>query len=289
MGLVLVLKGSYRRVEKVFLVMTLAFLTYIPAAILAKPDWGQVLRQTVIPSFPLAGGYLATFVATVGTTITLYMQVYVQSSVAEKGITPKDYAYEVVDVYSSSLFGNLISFFIIVATGATLFVHHIAVTDAADAARALEPIAGPYAKELFAIGLFGASMLAAAVLPLSTAYALCEAFGFERGVSRSFKEAPIFQTLFTGLIILGVLIALIPGLPIIPILVNLQVLDALLLPILLVFIVCLVNNRRLMGRHTNGPIYNGLAWVTMVIISGLALAYLLVTLLLPLFGIHLGG
>jgi Mn2+/Fe2+ NRAMP family transporter len=266
----LVLKGSYRRVEKVFLVMTLAFLTYIPAAFLAKPDWGQVLHQTVIPSFSLSGAYIAIFVATVGTTITPYMQVYVQSAVAEKGIPPKDYPYEVVDVYSSSIFGNLISFFIIVATGATLFIHHISVTDAADAARALEPIAGPYAKELFAIGLFGASMLAAAVLPLSTAYAICEAFGFERGVSRSFHEAPAFQGLFTGLIALGVLIALIPGLPIIAILINLQVLDALLLPILLVFIVRLVNNHRLMGRYTNDRGDRGLGYRLSALHMGLA-------------------
>jgi NRAMP (natural resistance-associated macrophage protein)-like metal ion transporter len=285
----LVLKGSYRRVEKVFLVMTLAFLTYIPAAFLARPDWGQVLHQTVIPTFSLSGAYIAIFVATVGTTITPYMQVYVQSAVAEKGIRPKDYSYEIVDVYSSSIFGNMISYFIIVATGATLFVHHIAVNDAADAARALEPIAGPYAKDLFAIGLFGASMLAAAVLPLSTAYAICEAFGFERGVSRSFHEAPVFQGLFTGLIVLGAIIALIPGLPIISILINLQVLDALLLPILLVFIVRLVNNRRLMGRNTNGRVYNLIAWTTTVLIGALALLYVLFTWIFPLFGVNVGG
>jgi Mn2+/Fe2+ NRAMP family transporter len=285
----LVIKGSYRFVEKIFLLMTLAFLSYIPAAFLAKPDWGQVLHQTIIPTFSLTGAYIATFVATVGTTITPYMQVYVQSAVADKGIQPKDYAYEVVDVYSSSIFGNLISFFIIVATGATLFLHHISINDAADASRALEPFAGPFAQVLFAVGLFGASLLAAAVLPLSTSYAVCEAFGFERGVSRSFKEAPVFQSIFTGLIILGALIALIPGLPIIQVLINLQILDAVLLPILLFFILKLVNDRRLMGRHVNGRVYNVIAWATTVAIIFLTVLYLLITLVLPLFGVTLGG
>ena len=285
----LVIKGSYRRVEKIFLVMALALLSYVPAAILAKPDWGQVLHQTVIPTFSLTGGYIATFVATIGTTITPYMQVYTQSAVADKGIQPKDYSYEVVDVYSGAVFGNLVAVFIIVATGASLFVKQIPINDAADAARALVPFAGPYAEALFAVGLFGASVLAAAVLPLSTSYAICEAFGFERGVSRSFKEAPVFQSLFTGLIVIGVLVALIPGLPIIAVLVNLQVLNAVLLPILLIFIARLVNKRRLMGRFTNGLTYNIIAWATTVSIGALAIAYLLFTLILPLFGVRIGG
>jgi Mn2+/Fe2+ NRAMP family transporter len=285
----LVIKGSYRFVEKIFLLMTLAFLSYIPAAILAKPDWGQVLHQTIIPTFSLSGAYIATFVATIGTTITPYMQVYVQSAVADKGIRPKEYGYEVVDVYTSSFLGNLISFFIIVATGATLFIHHISINDAADAARALEPFAGPYAKVLFAVGLFGASLLAAAVLPLSTSYAICEAFGFERGVSRTFKEAPVFQSIFTGLLILGALIALIPGLPIIQVHINLQILDAVLLPVLLVFILKLVNNVRLMGRHVNGRVYNAIAWATTIIISILTVMYIIFQLVLPLFGVNIGG
>ncbi len=285
----LVIKGSYRRVEIVFLLMALVLLSYIPAAFLAKPDWGKVLHQTIVPSFLLSGGYIATLVATIGTTITPYMQVYQQSAVVDKGIQPKDYTYEVVDVYSSSILGNLVSYFIIVATGATLFLNRITVSTAADAARALEPLAGPAAKYLFAIGLFGASMLAAAVLPLSTSYAVCEAFGFERGVSRSFKEAPVFQSIFTGLIILGVLIALIPGLPIISVLINLQILNAILLPVLLLFILRLVNNRRLMGRYANGRVYNLIAWATTIGVSAMAILYIIISLVLPLFGISLGG
>jgi Mn2+/Fe2+ NRAMP family transporter len=285
----LVIKGSYRRVEIVFLLMALVLLSYIPAAVLAKPDWRQVVHQTFIPSFSLAGGYIATLVATIGTTITPYMQVYQQSAVVDKGIQPKDYTYEVVDVYSSSILGNLVSYFIIVATGATLYLSHISVSTAEDAARALEPLAGPAAKYLFAVGLFGASMLAAGVLPLSTSYAVCEAFGFERGVSRSFKEAPVFQSIFTGLIILGVLIALIPGLPIISVLINLQILNAILLPVLLLFILRLVNNRRLMGRYANGRVYNLIAWATTIGVSAMAILFILISLVLPLFGVHLGG
>jgi Mn2+/Fe2+ NRAMP family transporter len=285
----LVIKGSYRRVEKIFLVMALVFLSYIPAAFLAKPDWGQVFRHTVVPTFILSGPFIATFVATVGTTISPYMPVYTQSAVVDKGTKLEDYPYEVVDVSSGSLFGIVTVFFIIVTTGATLFTQGVtSLPDAATAARALAPIAGDYAEFLFAIGLFGASMLAAAVLPLTTSYAICEAFGFERGVSRSFREAPVFQSLFTGLIVFGVLIALIPGLPIISVLVNLQVLNAILMPVLLIFILRLVNNRRLMGRHTNGRVYNLVAWATTIILIGLTAMYLL-TQILPLFGVNLGG
>jgi Mn2+/Fe2+ NRAMP family transporter len=284
----LVMKGSYRRVEKIFLVMALVFLSYIPAAFLAKPDWGQVLHHTVVPTFLLTGPFIATFVATVGTTISPYMPVYTQSAVVDKGTNMEEYPYEVVDVYSGSLFGIVTVFFIIVTTGATLFVHGVtAIPDAATAARALAPIAGPYAELLFAIGLFGASMLAAAVLPLSTSYAICEAFGFERGVSRSFREAPVFQSLFTGLIVFGTLIALIPGLPIISVLVNLQVLNAILMPVLLIFVLRLVNNRRLMGRYTNGRAYNIIAWTTTVILIALTAIYLL-TQVMSLFGLSIG-
>ncbi len=284
----LVMKGSYRRVEKVFLAMALVFLSYIPAAFLARPDWGQVFYHTVVPTFRFSGLFIATFVATVGTTISPYMPVYTQSAVADKGTRPEEYAYTVVDVTSGSLFGIVTVFFIIVTTGATLFVHGNVITSAADAARALEPFAGPFAEVLFAVGLFGASVLAAAVLPLSTSYAICEAFGFERGVSRTFKEAPFFQSLFTGMIVFGALIAMIPNLPIISVLVNLQILNAVLMPVLLVFVLKLVNNRRLMGRRVNGRVYNLIAWATTIIISILTAMYIVFQLILPLFGVNVG-
>jgi NRAMP (natural resistance-associated macrophage protein)-like metal ion transporter len=274
----LVIRGSYRRVEKVFLIMSLSFLAYIPAAFAAHPDWGEVGRQLVMPRLSTDSSYLLTAVAIVGTTISPYMQFFVQSSVADKGIHTGDYVYEQIDIFGGTIFSLVIAAFVIIATGATLYPNHHPVNTAIDAAFALQALAGKYASLLFGIGLFGASLLAAVVLPLSTAYAISEAFGFERGVSRSFREAPAFQSIFTGLIILGVLITLIPGLPIIQVLVVLQDLNAAMLPILLVFIILLVNNRRLMGRHVNGFGFNIIAWITVVVITMLIVLLLLSTI-----------
>jgi NRAMP (natural resistance-associated macrophage protein)-like metal ion transporter len=274
----LVIRGSYRRVEKIFLVMSLGFLAYIPAAFAAHPDWSEVGRQLVLPPLSSESGYLLTAVALVGTTISPYMQFFVQSSVADKGIHAGDYFYEQLDIYSGTIFAMLIAAFVVIATGAMLYPIHHAVNTALDAALSLTGLVGESAGLLFGVGLFGASLLAAAVLPLSTAYGICEAFGFERGVSRSFKEAPVFQSIFTGLIILGVIIALIPGLPIIQVLVALQDLNAAMLPILLVFIILLVNNRRLMGRRVNGPVFNAISWTTVVVVTCLIVLLLLTTI-----------
>ena len=273
----LVSRGSYRRVEKVFIIISLGFLAYIPAAFAAHPDWHMVGRQTILPMFNMDSNYWPTTAALVGTTLSPYMLFYIQSAVADKGIQAGEYVYEQVDVYSSTIFANVISAFMIIATGATLFFSHIPVNTAADAAFALRDFAGSYASLLFGLGLFGASLLAGAVLPLTTAYGICEAFGFERGVSRSFKEAPVFQSLFTGLIILGVLVALIPGLPFIQVLIVLQDINAIMLPILLIFIILLINNRRLMGRRVNKPALNIVAWITVVVISCLIVLLLLTT------------
>src|SRR5205809_575510 len=273
----LVIKGSYRRVEKIFLIMSLGFLAYIPAAFAAHPPWSQVGRELIFPHIETSSGYLLTAVALVGTTISPYMQFFIQSSVADKGIHAGEYFYEQLDVYSGTAFAVLIAGFVIVTTGATLYPNH-PVQTALDAAVAMQQFAGHYASLLFGIGLFGASLLAAAVLPLSTAYGVCEAFGFDRGVSRSFGEAPVFQSIFTGLIILSVLITLIPGLPIIQVLVVLQDLNAAMLPILLVFIILLVNNRRLMGRHVNKLGFNVISWGIVVVITILIVLLLLSTI-----------
>ncbi len=273
----LVIKGSYRRVEKVFLIMSLGFLAYLPAAFAAQPDWRGVGHEVILPGLNTSSGYLLTAVALVGTTISPYMQFFVQSSVADKGIHSGDYFYEQLDIYSGTVFAMVIAAFVVITTGATLYPNH-PVTTAIDAAFALQAFAGKYASLLFGIGLFGASLLAAAVLPLSTSYAICEAFGFERGVSRSFHEAPVFQSIFTGLIVLGVLITLIPGLPIIQVLIVLQDLNAAMLPILLVFIILLANNRRLMGRHVNKLGFNIIAWATVVVIAVLVGLLLLTTI-----------
>lgn len=274
----LVIKGSYRRVEKVFLIMSLGFLAYIPAAFAAHPAWGDIGHQLILPHLSTDSAYLLTAVALIGTTISPYMQFFVQSSVADKGIHAGEYFYEQLDIYSGTIFAIIIACFVVIATGATLFPAGKVVQTASDAAFALQAFAGQYASLLFGIGLFGASLLAAAVLPLSTSYAICEAFGFERGVSRSFSEAPVFQSIFTGLIILGVGITLIPGLPIIQVLIILQDLNAAMLPILLVFIILLVNNRRLMGRHVNGLIFNIISWATVIVISFLIILLLLNTI-----------
>jgi Mn2+/Fe2+ NRAMP family transporter len=271
----LVSKGSYRRVEIIFLLMSFGFLAYIPAAFYSHPDWSLVALETVWPHFSMDANYWPTTAALVGTTLSPYMLLYIQSAVADKGLHTDEYLYEKIDVYSGTIFANIISAFIIIATGATLFVNHHTIETAIDAAFALRDFAGQYAALLFGVGLFGASFLAGAVLPISTAYGICEAFGFERGVSRSFKDAPVFQSIFTGLIILGVVITLIPNLPIIQILIILQDLNAAMLPVLLVFVILLVNDRRLMGKHVNGPFLNFLSWATIVFISVLVILWLL--------------
>ena len=229
----LVVKGSYKRVERAFLLMSLVFLGYIVSAFLARPDWSAVAVGLVRPQFKLEHAFLFTFVAVIGTTISPYMQVYVQSSVVEKGVTPEDYSKTKTDVWVGTVFAILIVFFIIVSTAATLHKSGNEIETAADAAHALRPLAGRYAETLFGLGLFGASMLAAGVLPLATAYSISEALGFEKGVSRSFREAPIFLGTFTFLVAVGAAIAIVPNLPLFRVLLVTQVINGLLLPIIL--------------------------------------------------------
>jgi len=279
----LIVKGSYKRVERVFLLMTLVFLGYVVSAFLAEPEWGTVAAELVRPRFSLDRAYLFTLVAIVGTTISPYMQVYVQSSVVEKGVTPEEYQRTRIDVWVGTVFAILIVFFIVVSTAATLHKHGIQITTAADAARALRPLAGNYAEALFGIGLFGASMLAAGVLPLATAYSVSEALGFEKGVSRSFREAPTFIGIFTFLVAVGAAIAVIPNLPLIKVLLVTQVINGLLLPVILFAILRLINNREIMGAHVNGPVYNIGAWLTAIIVTSLSLLLVLVTLFPTLF------
>jgi NRAMP (natural resistance-associated macrophage protein)-like metal ion transporter len=271
----LVVKGSYQRVERAFLLMSLVFLGYIVSAFMAHPDWGAVAVGFVRPTFSLSAAYLFTCVAVIGTTISPYMQVYVQSSVVEKGVTPEEYRKTKADVWVGTIFAMLVVFFIVVSTGATLHGFGVRIETAADAARALKPLAGPYAEKLFAVGLFGASMLAAGVLPLATAYSISEALGFEKGVSRSFREAPIFIGVFTFLVAVGAAIAVIPNLPLIRVLLVTQVINGLLLPIILFAVMRLVNDREIMGSYVNGRLYNLGAWLTVIIVTGLSLLLIL--------------
>jgi Mn2+/Fe2+ NRAMP family transporter len=238
---------------------------------MTKPDWTQVAREFVTPSFSLDSGYLFTVMALIGTTVTPFMQVYIQSSVVEKRMDEEDLPMARADAIIGVIFANVIAAFIVISTAATLHSQGIGLEDAADAAKALAPVAGAYAGYLFAAGLFGASMLAMGVLPLATAYSLSEALGFEKGLSRTFREAPIFLGIFTALLLIGAFVALIPGIPQIQLLLFTQCINGLLLPILLAAIVLLSNNEEIMGEHKNGVFFNTLAWAMTVIISLLSL------------------
>lgn len=266
--------GSYRRLERIFLAVSLAFVTYIISGFLIRPEWPTVLRHAVVPSFRWDTHFLLLFVGMVGTTITPWMQFYLQASVVDKGLTAQDLRYVRWDVTLGSLWSDLVAFFIIVDTAATLFPHGIQITQAGDAARALEPFAGHYASVLFASGLFAASFLGAAILPLSTAYAISEAFGFERSVNRAWREAPIFFWLFTSILGIGALLPLIPRISLVKLMLFAQDVNGFLLPVILLFMLRLVNNHRLMGPHTNGPIYNLIVWATVLMIVGLTCALL---------------
>ncbi len=279
----LVTLGSYGRIEKIFLLMTAAFFSYPVAAFLAHPDWGTVAHATVVPTFHTDPGFLFNFVALIGTTITPYIQLYTQSSVVDKGVTASDYPYERFEVLVGVVFASVVSAAIVISTAAAIYAVSgpQVLNTAADAARALEPVAGPYAEYLFGIGLFGASMLAAAVLPLSTSYAVTEAIGFERGVSFTFRDAPVFVGLFTVLVVLGALVAMIPGVPVVGLLLVVQVIDGVLLPIELIFIMRLINDKEIMGRYTNGRLYNVVAWIAVAGVTG---AVLLMLVTLPFAG-----
>jgi Mn2+/Fe2+ NRAMP family transporter len=268
----LVVKGTQKRVERVFLAMSLVFFGYVISAFLAKPDWSVVLSEAVKPHFQMSSGYLFTVMALIGTTITPFMQVFVQSSVVEKRLDTEDLTVARADVMAGTVFACLVAAFIVISTAATLHANGVTEIDsAATAANSLAPIAGDYARYLFGLGLFGAAMLAMGVLPLATAYSLSEALGFEKGLSRSFREAPIFLGIFTALIIIGVLVALIPGIPQIRLLLVTQSINGMLLPIILVAVVSLSSNREIMGEYANSLIFKIVAWLITAVISALSL------------------
>ena len=255
----LVVFASYRVVERVFLSVAVVFLAYVLTAFVVDPSWRQVASALVTPSLP--AGTLPLVVATVGTTVTPYMFVYLQSSVADKGIGPEELALTRADAALGGIWTNVIALFIVVVTAVALSGTGMHIATAADAARALEPVAGDFAEALFAFGLFGASVLAATVMPLTTSYAVCESFGWESGVSRRFSEAPVFMGLYTFLIVIGGLVVLLPGAPLIGLILVSQLLNGLLLPVLLVFMLRLANNPRIMGTHTNPAWLNAVAWL----------------------------
>jgi NRAMP (natural resistance-associated macrophage protein)-like metal ion transporter len=277
---VLVVKGTYSLVEKIFLVASAFYVTYVLSGLLAGPDWGYVAAKAVTPTISFDPGYIGMVIALVGTTIAPWMQFYIQSAVVEKGIKLSDYRFTKWDVILGCLVTDLVAFFIIVTCAATLFASGISVESARDAAFALFPLAGDYSAWLFAFGLFNASIFAASILPLATAYTVCEGLGWDSGIDKKFRDAPQFYTLYTLLIVVGAAIILIPGAPLITIMLLSQVLNGVLLPFILVFMLLLINNRKLMGKHTNGKVYNYLAWGLTVIMTLLTVA-MVVTSVFP--------
>lgn len=274
----LVVKGTTKHVERVFLLMSLIFFSYIISAFMAKPDWATIGKEFVTPSFRTDTGYLFTVMALIGTTITPFMQVFAQSSVVEKGLTKEELPIARADAIIGVLSANTVAAFIVICTATTLHPQGISIETAEDAARALAPVLGEYAEYLFALGLFGASMLAMGVLPLATAYSLSEALGFEKGLSHSFREAPIFLGIFTALIVFGMLVALIPGIPQIKLLLLTQCVNGLLLPVVMIAMVLLSSNKEIMGEYANGKWFKILAWTIAIVVSSLSLLLIFKTL-----------
>jgi NRAMP (natural resistance-associated macrophage protein)-like metal ion transporter len=280
----LVVRGTYRSVERIFLVACVFYFVYPISAFLAHPQWKTVLRDTVIPArISFDSAYVGMLVGLVGTTIAPWMQFYLQSSVVEKGIRKDRYWMSRWDVIVGCIVTDIVAFFIIVACAATLFAHGVAIEDAASAARSLEPLAGKYASALFAIGLLNASVFSAAILPLSTVYYVCEAFGWEAGVDKRFGEARAFYGLYTAMIVIGSAVVLWPGFPLIRVMFLSQVANGVALPLVLVFMLVLVNREELMGDQVNGRFFNAVAWFTTVVM-------ILLTLLLVAngFGLKIG-
>ncbi len=275
----LVVKGTYRSIEKIFLIASMFYITYIVSGFLAEPDWTEVAKMTFVPTFHFESAFLVMFIGVVGTTITPWMQFYLQSSVVEKGIRLEDYKHSRLDVIIGGFMTDIVAFFIIVACAAALYKNHISIETAADAALALKPLAGKYASVLFAFGLFNASLFSASILPLATAYSLCEGFGWEAGVNKKFREAPQFYSLFTFLIVVGALVVLIPGFPLIRVMLLTQVANGMILPFVLIFMLFLVNNKEIMGEFVNSRFFNAISWLTVITLIGLTAAMLVTTFL----------
>ena len=268
----LVVKGTYRAVERIFLIACTVYLTYVLSAFFVHPPWGQIMLDTVKPSFDFKPSYLMMLIGVVGTTIAPWMQFYLQSAVVEKNIKVENYGASRMDVIVGCVMTDVIAFFIIVACAATMYLNGIRINDAKDAAIALAPLAGKHASVLFAIGLANASLFAASILPLATAYYVCEGMGWESGIDKNFKTAPQFMWLYTAIIAVGALIILIPNAPLIPIMLISQVVNGIMLPFVLIFMLLLINKSGLMGEWTNSKTYNLISWTTVVLMIGLTLA-----------------
>ncbi len=275
----IIVRGSYRSAERIFVWFTIPFFAYPIAAILAHPHWGSVGKALVVPTIHTNSAFLLLLIATAGTTITPYMQLYLQSAVVERGVREDDLRKEEREAVSGAVFANIVAGFIIIATGATLFTHGVhSISSAADAARALRPFAGSYAEVLFGIGLLGASLLAAAILPIATSYVVSESLGYEKGVGRRREEAPVFVNIITAMIMISAFVAVIPGVPVISLLIAVQVVNGVLLPINLFFIWRLARSVNVMGARRSRGLLDGTAAVTVAVTSTLSVALVIITL-----------
>lgn len=271
----LVVKGTYQIAERIFLIFSASLLTYVVSALMAKPEWSEIGKAVIRPRMEMTGQSLTMVIALIGTTIAPWMQFYMQSSVIEKGLQMKNYRYTLIDIVVGCVITVVVAFFIMVACGSTLFPQGIVINEAKDAALALKPLAGELASHVFAFGLFVASVFSATILPLATAFFVSEAFGFEAGIDKKWDEAKEFYVLYTFILVLSALIILIPGAPLIQISIWSQVINGILLPVVLVSMIILINNRKIMGNYVNKPIQNLIGWSAVVIISGLSLLLLI--------------
>jgi NRAMP (natural resistance-associated macrophage protein)-like metal ion transporter len=272
-----VTRGTAKVIERVFFAFCFVYIAYIVSAFIVHPDWHDVLRQSIVPHWQTSKAYILMIIAVIGTTISPWMQFYIQAAVVDKGVREGDYPFSRLDVVTGGIWTDVIAYFIIVSCAATIYIHNlhaahpIVVNDVSDVAIALQPLAGKFAALLFALGLLNAAVFTASILPLSTAYYVCEAFGFERGVDHRFSEAPIFYSFYLALIVVGAGIVIIPGAPLLGIIFYSQVLNGMLLPIVLVLMLLLINNKRLMGAWTNSRLFNAIAWATVIIVGALTL------------------
>jgi Mn2+/Fe2+ NRAMP family transporter len=264
----MVVKGSYKSVEKVFLVACVFYLSYIISGVIVKPDWEKVFQQFINPQLSLNPSEMTMVIGLVGTTIAPWMQFYLQASIVEKGIKIEEYKFARFDVVLGSVAVHIVAFFIILVCAETLFKHGVQIETAKDAALSLKPLAGKYCTFLFAFGLVNASLFSASILPLSTTYLICEGLGWEAGIDKKFTEAPQFYGFYTFIIFLGAGIILYPNFPLIPIMYFSQVINGMVLPIVLIFILLLINDKKLMMGHTNGPVFNAIAWTVSLVLIG---------------------
>ena len=276
---ILVVKGNYKIAERIFLIFSISLLMYVVSALMGKPNWPEIGKSIIHPQMDMNERSLEMIIGIIGTTIAPWMQFYMQSSVIEKGLKIRQYKYILLDIVVGCLATVVVAFFIMVACASTLHVNNVVINEAKDAAMALKPLAGAISSQVFSFGLFIASIFSATILPLATAFYVCEAFGFEAGIDKKWKEAPEFYILYTAIILIGAFIIMIPSAPLIAISLWSQIINGILLPVVLICMILLVNNKKIMGKYVNKPIQNIIGWVAIVILVGLSVSLLVLPLI----------